>query len=160
MGYRYYDKHPEEIFFPFGHGLSYTTFEYSDIKVDKQIITESKFEINVSCKIKNVGDVSGKEVVQLYIAPLDSIVDRPIKELRGFAKPEIKPGEVKEINFKLTEDDFAYYNICLHDWHVESGMYDIMIAASSRDIRLTQRVEIGYHEDYTKERADGSMIPV
>ena len=160
VGYRYYDKHPEEIFFPFGHGLSYTTFEYSDIKVDKQIITESKFEINVSCKIKNVGDVSGKEVVQLYIAPLDSIVDRPIKELRGFAKPEIKPGEVKEINFKLTEDDFAYYNICLHDWHVESGMYDIMIAASSRDIRLTQRVEIGYHEDYTKERADGSMIPV
>ena len=160
VGYRYYDKHPEEIFFPFGHGLSYTTFEYSDIKVDRKIITDDKFELNVSCKIKNTGAVTGKEVVQLYIAPLDSITERPIKELRGFKKPELAPGEIKEISFKLTDEDFAYYNTCLHGYHVESGMYDILIAASSRDIRLSEGIEIGYYGDYTKEKSDGSMIPV
>ncbi len=158
VGYRYYDRHTDDIWFPFGHGLSYTTFEYSDLTIDNQAICSDTFTINVSLKVKNTGTLSGKEVVELYIAPLDNIVERPVKELCAFDKIELAPNEEKTVTFTLTERDFAYYNICLHDWHVESGSYRIMAAASSQDIRLSDVVSVKYDYDYTKEKYDGSMV--
>ncbi len=157
-GYRYYDKHPEEIWFPFGHGLSYTTFEYSSLELSKDSFDSDTFELNVSFRVKNTGDVAGKEAVQLYIAPKDNIVDRPIKELKRFAKIMLVPGEEKTVSFKLENDDFAYFNTCLHDWHVESGKYDILIGASSRDIRLEKSVSVSYDNDYTVLKYDGTMV--
>lgn len=158
VGYRYYDAHPEEVWFPFGHGLSYTEFAYSDLSLSTDRIQSDTFSLKVTFKLKNIGDMAGKEAVQLYIAPLDSVVARPIKELRAFGKPELKPGEEKEITFTLTEKDFAYYNTCLHDWHVESGAYKIMVGASSSDIRLCTSLSIYYDSDYTKDEFDGSMV--
>lgn len=158
VGYMYYDKHTDEIWFPFGHGLSYTTYEYSNLCLNKTKITDEDFEIEVTCNIKNTGDMDGKEVVQLYIAPLDSVVARPIKELKAFDKVVVKSGECKQVRLKLTSKDFAYYNTCLHGWHVESGCYNIMIGASSRDIRLEQSVSVKYDNDYTKHSFDKSMI--
>ncbi len=158
VGYRYYDKHTEDVWFPFGHGISYTTFEYSDLKIDNTVITSDKFNLEVSFKVKNTGKVSGKEVVQLYIEPLDNIVERPIKELVSFDKIELAANEEKTVTFKLTDKDFSYYNICLHNWHVESGSYRIIAAASSRDIRLSKTISVKYDADYTKEKYDGSMV--
>ncbi len=157
-GYRYYDKHPDEIWFPFGHGLSYTSFEYSGLAIDKKNINSDKFSINVSLKVKNTGNTAGKEAVQLYISQIDSVVDRPIKELCGFDKIYLEAGEEKEVNFTLTDYEFAYYNICLHSWHVESGTYKIMAGASSRDIRLSDTVFVNYPTDYTNDQIDGSML--
>ena len=102
--------------------------------------------------------MAGKEAVQLYIAPLDATVARPMKELRAFDKPQLEPGEEKEITFTLTDKDFAYYNTCLHDWHVESGVYNIIIGASAADMRLCAPVSVNYDRDYTKDRFDSSMV--
>lgn len=158
VGYRYYDAHPQEVWFPFGHGLSYTEFEYSSLELSEEKITSDKFSIQVSFKLKNIGKMAGKEVVQLYIAPLDSIVARPQKELRAFDKIELGVGEEKKVTFTLTDSDFAYYNTCLHAWHVESGAYRIMIGASSTDIRLSKGISVRYIGDYTKDKFDGSMV--
>ena len=158
VGYRYYDKHPEEVWYPFGHGISYTEFEYSDLVVSEEKIESDEFSLEVSFKLKNTGALAGKEAVQLYIAPLDSVVERPIKELRAFDKIELEAGEEKTVSFTLTNKDFAYYNVCLHDWHVESGAYKIMVGASSKDIRLSKTVYIRYIGDYAKDKFDGSMI--
>lgn len=148
-GYRYYDKHADQIWFPFGHGLSYTAFEYSDISIPEPHRCRDNFTLTLSCKIKNIGDRSGKEVVQLYIAPQDNITDRPLKELKRFEKIALEPGEGKEVFFDLNERDFAYYNTCLHSWHTERGHYDIMIGSSSRDIRLVSRIFVDNEKDYT-----------
>ena len=157
-GYRYYDKHPEEIWFPFGHGISYTKFEYTDLELSETKFNTDEFTLDVNFKLKNVGDMIGKEVVQLYIAPINSIVDRPIKELKRFAKLVLQPDEEKTVSFTLDSSDFAYFNTCLHNWHVESGKYDIIIAASSRDIRLKEEVKVYYENDYTTLKYDGTMI--
>lgn len=148
-GYRYYDKHPEEIWYPFGHGISYTTYEYSDIKLSQKSFDSDSFTFDVSFKVKNVGNMSGKEVVQLYISPKDSIVDRPVKELKRFDKVSLDPGEEKTVSFTIESSDLSYYNVCLRDWHVESGNYGILIGASSRDIRLEENISVSYQTDYT-----------
>lgn len=158
VGYRYYDAHPDEVWFPFGHGVSYTEFEYSDLILSEKKLTTDTFSLEVSFQLKNIGEIAGKEAVQLYVAPLDSIVARPIKELRAFDKIELRPGEEKNVTFTLNNKDFAYYNTCLHDWHVESGVYSIMIGASSADIRLCASLSIHYDGDYTKDKFDRSMI--
>ncbi len=157
-GYRYYDKHPEEIWFPFGHGLSYTSFEYTNISLDREKSETDNFDLTVKCDIKNTGSYEGKEIIQLYIKPLDNVVARPIKELKAFDKISLRPGETKTVTFKLCHKDFAYYNTCLHDWHVESGCYDILIGASSRDIKLKKVFRVKYDSDYTKDNFDGSMV--
>jgi beta-glucosidase len=158
VGYRYYDAHPQEVWFPFGHGISYTEFQYSDLVLSENKITSNVFSLEVSFKLKNIGEVAGKEAVQLYIAPLDAIVARPIKELRAFDKIELKAGEEKNVSFTLTDKDFAYYNVCLHDRHVESGAYRVMIGASCTDIRLSSTLSVLYDGDYTKDKFDGSMV--
>ncbi|MDD6214474.1 MAG: glycoside hydrolase family 3 C-terminal domain-containing protein, partial [Firmicutes bacterium] len=132
VGYRYYDRHPEDIWFPFGHGLSYTQFKYSDI-----VLKRCEGGAEVSCKIRNIGTVGGKEVVQLYVAHKNSVVMRPDKELKAFDKIYLNPGEEKTVSFKLDMRAFAYYNVCLRKWYTENGTYNILIGASSRDIRLT-----------------------
>ncbi|HQE50296.1 MAG TPA: glycoside hydrolase family 3 C-terminal domain-containing protein, partial [Fervidobacterium sp.] len=135
VGYRYYDKKEIEPLFPFGYGLSYTTFEYTDIIVDKKEITD-KETIEVKVKVKNTGKVKGKEIVQLYVRDVESKVNRPEKELKGFEKIELAPGEEKTVTFKLDKRSFAYYNTEIRDWYVESGEFEILVGKSSKEIEL------------------------
>ncbi len=134
VGYRYYDKHPEEILYPFGHGLSYTQFEYSDLKVNEEELT---FEFT----LKNTGKYDGAEVCQLYVGDCDANVVRPVKELKKFEKVFLKAGEEKTVRFELTEEDLSYYNVILHKWVAENGKYDIYIGSSSQDIKLMATID-------------------
>lgn len=141
VGYRYYDKKKMDVLFPFGYGLSYTTFAYSNLRVDKESMKDTD-TMTVSVDVTNTGKMAGKEVVQLYVADKESTVIRPVKELRDFAKVELVPGETKTVSFTLGKRAFAYYSVKLHDWHVETGEFDIMIGQSSRDIVLTKTVTV------------------
>lgn len=161
IGYRYYDKKAMEVLFPFGHGLSYTEFSYSDLNVDSQKMEDGK-KIRVSCRIKNVGSAVGKEVVQLYVRPMESQVIRPVRELKGFQKVELQPGEEKEVSFVLDNRSFSYYETKIQDWYMESGNYAIEVGASSRDIR--QKIEISVKTsrelpyEYTVLSTVGSLL--
>lgn len=148
VGYRYYDMHPDKIWYPFGHGLSYTEFEYSDLKVS----SEDNLTCEVSFNIRNTGKTAGKEVCQLYVAPLESSVVRPIKELKGFEKVSLEPGEQKKVEIILGRRAFSYYNTNESDWHEESGKYGILVGSSSRDIRLNYVFEVKNNSDYTINR--------
>lgn len=141
VGYRHYDTRDVEPLFPFGHGLSYTDFEYSDLKVDKKTITD-KETLSVSVKVKNVGDMAGKEILQLYVKDVESTIPRPEKELKGFEKVSLKPGEEKIVKFTLDKRAFAYYNVQLKDWHVETGDFEIMVGKSSREIILRETATV------------------
>ena len=141
VGYRYYDKKKMDVLFPFGYGLSYTTFAYSNLRVDKESMKDTD-TMTVSVDVTNTGKMAGKEVVQLYVADKESTVIRPVKELRDFAKVELAPGETKTVSFTVGKRAFAYYSVKLHDWHVETGEFDIMIGQSSRDIVLTKTVTV------------------
>jgi len=137
VGYRYYDKHPEEIWYPFGHGLSYTQFGYSNLqtKVENDNL---KLEFN----IKNTGDVFGKETAQIYIGKKQSFFKRPIKELKAFDKVALNAGETTLVSIEISLSDLAVYNTALSDWEVEKGEYQVYIGASSQDIKLTASFEI------------------
>lgn len=141
VGYRYYDKKDMDVLFPFGHGLSYTNFEYSDLKLSDYIIDDNQ-NVTISIKVKNTGDVYGKEIVQLYVRDIESSVIRPEKELKGFEKVGLKPGEEKEVTFQLNKRSFAYYNTDINDWHVESGEFEILIGKSSREIVLKESITV------------------
>jgi len=141
VGYRYYDKKKMNVLFPFGFGLSYTTFEYSNLKLSKSFMKDTESVI-VTVDVKNTGNVLGKEIVQVYVADKQSTVIRPIQELREFGKVELEPGETKTITFELGKRAFAYYNIKIHDWHVESGEFDILIGKSSRQIELSSTITV------------------
>ncbi len=141
VGYRYYDKKKMEVLFPFGYGLSYTTFSYDHLSVDKERMKDTEV-MTVSVDVTNTGNMAGKEVVQLYVAVRESTVIRPVKELRDFANVELAPGEKKSVTFTLDKLAFAYYSVRLHDWHVETGEFDLMIGKSSRDIVLTRTVTV------------------
>ena len=141
VGYRYYDSANIDVRFPFGFGLSYTTFEYSDLQIDKTSMNDDE-ELTVTVKVKNTGKVDGAEVVELYVKDVESTIFRPEKELKGFEKIFLKAGEEKIVGFKLSKRAFAYYNVNIHDWHVESGEFKILIGASSRDIRLEGSVTV------------------
>ncbi len=141
VGYKYYDTANKEVAFPFGFGLSYTTFEYSDIKLSADSIKDTD-TVTVSFKIKNTGSVDGAEVAQVYVNDVESTIYRPVKELRGFKKVFLKAGEEKEVEIALDKRAFAYYNVELGDWHVESGEFKILVGASSRDIKLEASVNV------------------
>ena len=147
VGYRYYDGKELEPLFPFGFGLSYTNFEYSEIKVDKKNFTDID-TLTVQCNIKNTGNYDGKEVVQLYVKELESNVIRPIKELKGFDKIELKKGEEKIVTFKLEPRDFQYFSTKYKSWKADSGDFEILIGSSSRDIRLSQKVNLTVTQKY------------
>jgi len=148
VGYRYYDTYKKDVLFPFGHGLSYTSFEYGDLKIVPEAASEWD-RVEVSFKIKNTGNMAGKETAQLYVRDVSSKVLRPEKELKAFCKIDLKPGEEKEVKLTLRRDAFAYFNTSLNSWHVESGKFDILIGASSRDIRLSGSVFIKSENDFT-----------
>ncbi|ERJ11774.1 beta-glucosidase [Haloplasma contractile] len=134
VGYRYFDTANKEVLFPFGYGLSYTTFEYSDLTVSEESITDSE-PVKVKVTVKNTGQMTGAEVVQLYVSDVESTIYRPVQELKGFKKVYLEPGEDQVVEFELTKRAFAYYNENMNDWHVESGEFTILIGSSSRDIR-------------------------
>ncbi len=141
IGYRYYEKAKKAVRYPFGYGLSYTTFEYSDIQLDKTSMNEND-TLTVSFKLKNTGDVSGYEIAQLYVADKESTVYRPEKELKAFKKVWLNPGEIKEVKLILNKRAFAFYNVNINDWCVESGEFDLLVGASSADIRLSATVNV------------------
>ena len=144
VGYRYYEKAGVEVRFPFGFGLSYTNFEYSDIKVSSDSINLDNCSetVKVTCKVKNTGEVAGREVVQLYVSDKTNKIYRPIKELKGFKKVFLKVGEKKEVEFQLDKRAFAYYDVNQKSWLVPSGSYEILIGASSLDIKLSDSIEV------------------
>ena len=141
IGYRYYDTKEMPVLFPFGYGLSYTTFEYSNAKV-----SATKFKdvdgLTVTVDVKNTGNVAGKETVQVYVHDQKSGLMRPSKELKGFAKVELQPGETKTVSIKLDFRSFAYYHPEYKQWITEDGDFDILIAASSADIRQSLTVTL------------------
>ncbi|MEG2395432.1 MAG: glycoside hydrolase family 3 C-terminal domain-containing protein [Oscillospiraceae bacterium] len=139
VGYRYYDTAKKDVLFPFGFGLSYTSFEYSDLKLSNKKINDTD-ELTVTFKIKNTGKVDGAEVAQLYVRDIESQIYRPLKELKGFTKVFLAAGEEKEVSITLDKRSFAYYNVLIHDWHIETGDFEILIGASSRDIKLSDKV--------------------
>ncbi|MDF2941848.1 MAG: glycosyl hydrolase [Herbinix sp.] len=141
VGYRYYDKKKMNVLFPFGYGLSYTTFEYSNLKLSKEFMKDTD-TVTVSVDIKNTGNRAGKEIVQLYVADKISAVIRPIKELKDFVKVDLQPEETQTVTFELGKRAFAYFNTTIHDWHVESGEFDILIGKSSRAIELSKTITI------------------
>ncbi len=141
VGYRYYDKKKMDVLFPFGYGLSYTTFEYKHLAVSADSIKDTD-EITVSVDVTNTGKVFGKEVVQLYVSDVESTVFRPVRELKGFEKVSLHPGETKTVSFTLSKRAFAYWNTTLNDWHVESGKFLIQIAKSSRDVVLEKEISV------------------
>lgn len=149
VGYRYYDVKHTDLLYPFGFGLSYTSFLYSDMKLSSECFREDEEQLEVSLKLKNIGETDGAEVVQLYVGIPQTNVKRPIKELRGFKKIFLKQGEEKTVSFVLTKRDFAYYDENHSEWQVDEGRYQIMAASSAEDIR--QMCEI-YVESRQKKK--------
>lgn len=141
VGYRYYDVSEKEVLFPFGYGLSYTKFRYADLKLSSSSLLDTA-PLTVESTITNVGKLGGAEIVQLYVGKLDSSLFRAPRELRGFKKVWLEPGESKQVEFTLDYRSFAYYNVFSEDWHVESGQYHISIGSSSRDLHLQATVEV------------------
>ncbi len=139
IGYRYYDKAKKDVMFPFGYGLSYTTFEYSDIELSSTS-TDLEQPLKVKVTVKNTGKRDGKEVVQLYVRDVASTVFMPEKELKGFEKVHLDAGEEKVVEFTLDKRAFSFYNTAVSDWTIEEGDFEILIGSSSRDIRLTEKV--------------------
>ena len=133
VGYRYYDTAGVPTAFPFGYGLSYTTFAYSDLKTD---------ETGVTLTVTNTGSCAGAEVVQLYVAKPDAKIFRPAKELKGFTKVYLAAGESKTVTIPLDDKAFRYWNVATHRWEVEGGSYQLLAGASSADIRLTTAVTV------------------
>ena len=137
VGYRYYDKVERDVLFPFGYGLSYTNFMYSNLKIN-----QNNTDIEVSFKIKNIGNVKGKEIAQVYISKENSNIYRAKKELKGFEKIELESGEEKEIVVHLNKDLFNYYDVKSKKWSIESGKYKILVGKSSKDIVLESEIDI------------------
>lgn len=141
VGYRYYDSRDMDVLFPFGHGLSYTTFSYENLCLSEQEIRDTD-TLTVRVDVKNTGSREGKEVVQLYVTPAQCDEIRPSKELKGFEKISLKPGETRTVTFTLDRHSFAYWDTDQNDWFAPSGTYGIAIGASSRDIRLNASVQL------------------
>ena len=147
VGYRWYEKKEKDVLFPFGHGLSYAKFEYSDLKITKK----SELDYEVSYTVTNVSNVDGKEVSQLYIRDVLSTLERPKKELKGFAKTTLKARESKRVTHLLNKRSFAYFMPAINSWYVENGDFEVLIGASSKDIRLKGKIQINLpdYEQYS-----------
>ncbi|HQC54315.1 MAG TPA: glycoside hydrolase family 3 C-terminal domain-containing protein [Clostridia bacterium] len=139
VGYRYFDSAKKDVVFPFGYGLSYTEFEYSNMQVSADKITEND-TLTVKYDVKNIGKVKGKEICQLYVKDKESTIYVADKELKGFEKVELEPGETKTVEHTLSRRSFAFYNVNNKDFEVESGEFDILVGSSSRDIKLQKTV--------------------
>ena len=157
VGYRYYDTKKMDVLFPFGFGLSYTTFDYSNLKVSVGGSTVSGAvdinadKITVSVDVTNTGNMAGKEIVQLYISDKTKAAIRPVHELKGFEKIALNPGETGTVSFELDKRSFAWFNEAISDWYAAGGEYVIEIGKSSRDIVLTETIEV---------KGDAPVLPV
>jgi len=140
VGYRYYDTKDIEPLFPFGHGLSYSDFLYSELALPSEVVSGEDFEVSVI--LENTGDMPGQEVVQLYIRDVQSTLNRPDKELKGFEKVTLAPGETRVVTFKLTPRSLSYYDPYEKAWKAEAGTFEVLVGASSRDIRLRGAFEL------------------
>ncbi len=141
VGYRWYDKRRMPVSYPFGHGLSYTSFAYSDLRLSRDSLPQGE-GMTVQVTVKNVGQREGKEIVQLYVENPQDGVPRPLKELRGFDKLALKPGESKTLSFELSPRDFSYWEDSIQDFHSPGGQYRVLIGASSADIRLSAQLTV------------------
>ena len=141
VGYRYYDRKEMEVLFPFGYGLSYTTFEYSGLRISADRIRDTD-TLTVTATVRNTGSRAGKAVAQLYVGDQESTLLRPVRELKGFAKVLLQPGESREVSFTLDKRTFAVWNRQIHDWYVETGAFTIEVGSSSRDLPLKGTVEV------------------
>jgi len=141
IGYRYYDAKEMPVLFPFGYGLSYTTFEYSNPRVSARSFKD-RDGLTVSVDVTNTGDVTGKEVVQVYVHDKESMLVRPPKELKGFAKLDLQPGETQTANIQLDWRAFAYFHPSYGKWITENGEFEILIGASSADIKFRETVSL------------------
>ena len=141
VGYRYYDAAKKPVRFPFGFGLSYTSFAYSDLALDHTALKEGE-GLSLKVTITNTGSRAGAESFQVYVRPPQGPAYRPEKELKGFAKVFLEPGESRTVAIQLEPRAFAYYNPLIHDWYVASGTYRVLVGASSQDIRLEAPVEV------------------
>ena len=141
VGYRYYDKKEMDALFPFGYGLSYTTFAYSNLRLSAETISDTD-TLTATVTVKNTGSRTGKTVVQLYVGDPESTVFRPVRELKDFAKVELQPGESRDVTFTLDKRAFAYWNEEIHDWHVESGEFTIEVGQSSRNMECSASVYV------------------
>lgn len=153
IGYRYYDKHPDQICYPFGYGCSYTQFTSSDFRVERN---GDKFDISLT--VTNTGDTDGSEVIQIYVGKEQSFVTRAVKDLKAFEKVFLKKGESKQVSICLDVQELAYYNIMLNQWVVEPGEYEFMLAASARDIISRVTVEITDDVPYSLRVTGTTMI--
>jgi beta-glucosidase len=143
VGYRGYDATNREVSYPFGHGLSYTTFDYSHLSTTVTGSANSRdLAIAVTCTVTNTGIRSGHEVIQLYVGDLKASVARPIRELRAFRKVHLEPGSAETITFSLTERDLCYWSIVDSHWKLEAGEFEFAVGASSRDLRLRTILDI------------------
>jgi beta-glucosidase len=145
IGYRYYDARNLKPLFPFGFGLCYTTFSYSNLRVTPAAAGDEE-NVSVEVTVKNTGKVPGKEVVQVYVREEQPRVLRPRKELKAFAKVALEPGEEKRVNFQLQARDFAYYDVGRRGWLVNPGDFAILVGASSQDLRLQQTIKVRGNE--------------
>ena len=141
VGYRYFDTKNVEPVFPFGYGLSYTGFEYASLKLPSEVRMTDK-EIMVSFEIKNTGQREGKEIAQLYIRDMESSLERPYKELKGFGRVSLRPGESKKLIVKLDKRAFQFYDPVRMQWVAEPGKFEILIGNSSKDIRLKGELKL------------------
>ena len=141
VGYRWADKQKTRPLFSFGHGLSYTTFEYGKVTADKKTIAKDE-PITFTLTVKNTGDREGAEVVQLYISDKKSSLPRPVKELKGFQKVYLQPGEVKQISFTIGTDALSFFDDGKHEWVAEPGQFETLIGASATDIRSKVAFEL------------------
>lgn len=157
VGYRYYDMKDIQPLFPFGYGLSYTTFDYTKMAVDKQEMTEEE-TVTVDVTVRNTGKVFGKEVVQLYVRDVESTVIRPVKELKAFGKVALQPQEETTITFILDKRAFAYYSTQMKDWHVETGDFEILAGKSSAHIALAEKVHVESTAPYPISFSRNSLI--
>lgn len=137
VGYRYYDKRKMDVSFPFGYGLSYSEFRYSNLRLDKKEINAGD-TVKVSVDVTNIGNVPAKEIVELYVKNAECSAPRPIRELKDFDKIYLTPGETKKVEFELNLRSFAYFNEDIMDWYIPEGTYGIEIGKSSRDIELSE----------------------
>ncbi len=141
IGYRWYEMKKIEPLYPFGYGLSYTSFEYSNLTASKEQFSEND-TITISFSLKNAGQTKGAEIAQLYVEDVQSSVPRPIKELKEFKKVEIEPGESVTVVLRLTKQDFSFWNPQTKGWYAEKGAFIIHIGSSSKDIRLKKEIEL------------------
>ena len=140
VGYRWAEANGKEPLFPFGHGLSYTTFKYGKANVDKSSMAAGE-KVKVTVPVTNSGKCEGAEVVQLYVSDLQASVERPRKELKGFEKVSLKPGETKDVTFEIDADALSFFDPALHAWVCEPGTFEVQVGASSADIRSKARFD-------------------